>query len=100
MEIELSDFKDGKPLVFKGSGEQVQQIAQLKGAKKYKEMLDVSLGLPATKDSLMLRASALLHLREWNKLIECCNSGIALDENESEFYNLKGKAVGKLGNQE
>jgi hypothetical protein len=43
-----------------------------------------------------LKASALLNLRQWKELAETCEKGLDLEE-VSDLYNLKGKAVGKLG---
>ena len=100
IEIELKDFQDGKPVVFHGETTTVSKIAELKVKKKYKELLALSYDLPNNPDTYLLRATTLLHLKEWSKLIDCCNNGILLKEDESEFYNLKGKALGKLGNQE
>jgi hypothetical protein len=44
----------------------------------------------------MLKASALLNLRQWKELADTCDKGLDLEE-VSDLYNLKGKAVGKLG---
>jgi tetratricopeptide (TPR) repeat protein len=40
-----------------------------------------------------------MHLKKWKELIECCNKGLE-ESDDSEFYNLKGRAEGKLGNME
>jgi hypothetical protein len=42
-----------------------------------------------------MQANALMHLRRWKELSECCDKGLELDE-ASDFYNLKGKALGKM----
>jgi len=56
--------------------------------------------MPNTIDKYLLRANACLHLKKWKELSESCDRGIDLagDNDSSDFYNLKGKAVGKLGN--
>jgi hypothetical protein len=38
-------------------------------------------------------------LKKWKELSEACDRGLDLAEEQdsSDFYNLKGKAVGKLG---
>jgi hypothetical protein len=43
-----------------------------------------------------------LHLKKWKELSEACDKGLDLsdDKDSSDFLNLKGKAVGKLGNFE
>ncbi len=59
--------------------------------------------MPSTKDRYLVQANALLHLKRWKDLAEACDKGLDLVTNESEasdFFNLKGKAVGKLGNYE
>jgi hypothetical protein len=35
-------------------------------------------------------------LQRWEDVIRCCDIGLDLDE-QSEFWHLKGKAVGKIG---
>lgn len=40
-----------------------------------------------------------MHLRKWKELIECCDRGLESDD-DSEFYNMKGRAQGKLGNMQ
>lgn len=50
-------------MVFKGTKDAVETVAELKKAKNYKEMLQVSMKMPPNKDTYMLRASALLHLK-------------------------------------
>jgi hypothetical protein len=34
-------------------------------------------------------------LQRWEDVLRCCDIGLDLEE-ESEFWNLKGKAAGKL----
>jgi hypothetical protein len=40
-----------------------------------------------------------MHLKKWQLLSETCDKGLDLTEerDSSDFLNLKGKAVGKLG---
>jgi len=56
--------------------------------------------MPNTKDKYLLQANSCLHLKKWKELSETCDRGLDLadDYDSSDFYNLKGKAVGKLGN--
>jgi hypothetical protein len=42
-----------------------------------------------------MQANALMHLKKWKELSDCCDKGLQLDES-SDFYNLKGKALGKM----
>lgn len=49
-----------------------------------------------TKEKYLLKANALLHLKMWKELATACERGLDLGE-DSDFYNLKGKAIGKLG---
>lgn len=47
-------------------------------------------------EKYLLATNALLHLKDWKKLAHFCDLGLKYSE-ESEFYHLKGKAMGKLG---
>lgn len=47
-------------------------------------------------EKYLLATNALLHLRDWKRLVEYCDRGLKISE-EGEFYHLKGKALGKLG---
>lgn len=60
-------------------------------------MYQTALAMDEGKEKYLLCGNALMHLKEWQKLIDCCDKGLMISE-ESEFYNLKGKAFGKLGN--
>jgi hypothetical protein len=40
-----------------------------------------------------------MHLELWNDVIECCDNGLRIGE-DSEFYNIKGRAEGRMGNYE
>lgn len=40
-----------------------------------------------------------MHLKKWKQLIEVCDKGLEEDD-ESEFFNMKGRAYGKLGNMQ
>jgi hypothetical protein len=37
-----------------------------------------------------------MNLKRWKEAIEACDRGLDLEE-ESEFYNIKGRALGKMG---
>lgn len=49
MEVELDNFEDGRPMVFKTTQETAQKIKQFKSKKQYREMLDYALAMPSTK---------------------------------------------------
>lgn len=53
--------------------------------------------MPSTKQKYLLLSNAYLHLKKWKELAETCDKGLDLcDDNEaSDFFNLKGKALGK-----
>lgn len=53
--------------------------------------------LQNNKDTYLIKANAYLGLQRWQDVIRCCDIGLDLGE-ESEFWNLKGKAAGKLHN--
>jgi tetratricopeptide (TPR) repeat protein len=102
MEVELDTFTDGRPMVLKTSSETAQKIKVLKSKKQYKEMLELANSMPSTKEKYLIQSNAFLHLKRWKELSEACDRGLDLaDENDSsDFLNLKGKAVGKLGDFE
>jgi|JI6StandDraft_1071083.scaffolds.fasta_scaffold187198_1 hypothetical protein len=103
MDVELDDFEDGRPMTLHTNQETAQKIRALKGKKQYKELLEMANAMPSTKDRYLLMANALLHLKKWKELSEACDKGLDLVSSESEasdFFNLKGKAVGKMGNYE
>lgn len=56
-------------------------LNDLKQNKKYDEIIAISYELPVSQQSIMLRAHALLQLRRWNQLMECCEKGIEVDPN-------------------
>ncbi len=58
--------------------------------------------MPNTKEKYLIKANACLHLKKWKELSDACDKGLDLtdDKDRSDFLNLKGKAVGKLGNFE
>jgi hypothetical protein len=78
------------------------QIKKLKAAKQYKELLELAKTMPNTKDKYLVQAHACLHLKRWKELSDACDRGLDLaDESDSsDFLNLKGRAVGKLGSFE
>lgn len=102
MEIEMDDFSGFNPREMRTNPETTSKISQLIAKKQYKEILELSETLPNTKDKYLLRANAYLYLKKWKELLETCDKGldIAEEENSSDFYNLKGKAVGQMGDHE
>ena len=86
-------------MTIKMNQETAQKIKVFKGKKQYKEMMQLALDMPSTKQKYLLLSNAYLHLKKWKQLAEVCEKGLDLcDENEaSDFMNLKGKAIGKLG---
>jgi tetratricopeptide (TPR) repeat protein len=100
--VELDDFEDGHAMTFKTNKETAQKIKNLKGKKEYKDLLALADSMPNTREKYMLQANALLHLKRWRELSETCDKGLDLskEEDSADFLNLKGKAVGKLGNFE
>ena len=89
-------------MYMKTSQETAQKIKILKTKKQYKELLDLAATMPNTKEKYMLQANACLHLKKWKELSETCDRGLDLTEEKEaiDLLNLKGKAVGKLGNFE
>jgi len=79
-----------------------QKIKVLKAKRNYKEMLQIASTMPNNRDKYMLQSNAYLHLKMWKELSETCDRGLDLadEEDSSDFLNLKGKAVGKMGNFE
>jgi hypothetical protein len=55
--------------------------------------------MPNNMEKYLLKANCCLHLRKWKELAETCDKGldIASDEESADFLNLKGRALGKLG---
>ena len=82
--------------MLKTNQEMGTQIKALKAKRQYKEILDLAETMHNTKEKYLLKANALLHLKMWKELATACERGLDLGE-DSDFYNLKGKAVGKLG---
>lgn len=98
MDIELTEMEHGKPLTLSSlAGDKNAKIKELKVKKNYAELYELAVSLPPTKDKFLLKASALMHLKKWEEAIETCDRGLDLEE-DSEFYNMKGRALGKLGN--
>jgi tetratricopeptide (TPR) repeat protein len=89
-------------MTFQTSQETAEKIKALKGKKNYKELLEMALAMPSTKERYFIQANAYLHLKKWKELAETCDKGLDLagEREASDFFNLKGKAVGKLGNFE
>ena len=102
MEVELDDFEDGRPLTLQTNQETAQKIKAFRSKKQYKELLDLALSMPSTKERYLIQANAYLHLKKWKELADTCDKGLELagDREASDFYNLKGKAMGKLGDFE
>jgi hypothetical protein len=68
MEVELDNFEDGRPMIFKTNQETAQKIKALKGKKQYKELLEFAGTMPNTKEKYLLQANACLHLKRWKEL--------------------------------
>ena len=87
-------------MAFKTNVETGQKIKSLKAKKQYKELMDLANSMPNNKEKYLIKANACLHLKKWKELSETCDKGLDLtdDKDRSDFLNLKGKAVGKLGN--
>lgn len=67
----------------------------MKANKNYNDIYELTQTMPNTKEKYLMQANALMHLKKWKELSECCDRGLELDE-VSDFYNLKGKALGKM----
>lgn len=102
MEVQLDDFEDGRPMILKTNQETAQKIKAFKAKKQYKDLLSLADSMPNTKEKYLLQANALLHLKRWKELAQTCDKGLDLsgDDDSSDFLNLKGKAMGKMGNFE
>jgi Flp pilus assembly protein TadD len=72
-------------------------IRALEETQSYAEIVQVAEKMTESGEKYLLATNALLHLRQWHKLIQYCDAGLLLAE-ESEFHHLKGKALIKLGN--
>lgn len=99
MEVELCDFEDGRPMVLTTNKETADKIKALKSKKQYKELLELATSMPNTREKYLLEANSYLHLKRWKELAQACDKGLDLAEDDAsscDFYNLKGKAVGKL----
>jgi hypothetical protein len=81
----------------KTTAEIAGQLKIFKAKKQYKDILEIANSMPNNKEKYLLKCNALLHLKKWQELSDTCDKAISLDD-ISDFYNLKGKAVGKLGN--
>ena len=93
-------MEHGKAINFSNMGQDKEnKIKTLKSKKQYSELLEYANNLPPNKDKYLLKANTLMHLKKWKELIECCDKGLEEDD-ESEFFNMKGRAHGKLGNMQ
>lgn len=72
-------------------------ILNLIQSRNYKEVLIKCNSMSQSKQKYAIMAVAYLGLREWKNLVESCDKGLEFDINESDFYGLKAKAMGKLG---
>ena len=68
MEVELDDFEDGRPMVLQTNQETANKIKAMKGKKQYKELLEMALAMPSTKERYLIQANAYLHLKKWKNL--------------------------------
>ena len=78
MEVELDDFEDGRPVMLQTSQENAQKIKSMKGKKQYKDLLELALGMPSTKERYLIQANAYLHLKKWKELADTCDKGLDL----------------------
>ena len=76
MEVELDNFEDGRPVVLETNVETAGKIKAYKGKKQYKELLELALAMPSTKERYLIQANALLHLKKWKELDEACDKGL------------------------
>lgn len=77
MEIELEDMEHGKPINLSNMAEEKQaKIRLFKAKKQYAELLEYANNLPPNRDKYLLKANALMHLRKWKELVECCDKGL------------------------
>lgn len=53
-----------------------EKIKQLKSKKQYNELLEYANSLPPNRDKYILKANALMYLKKWKELIECCDKGL------------------------
>ena len=47
----------------------------------------------------LIACDALLQMRKWKELVEYCDQGLKIEKN-SQFYHHKGKALGKMGDDQ
>ena len=77
MEIELEDMEHRKTINLSNMAEEKQaKIRQFKAKKQYAELLEYANNLPPNRDKYLLKANALMHLRKWKELVECCDKGL------------------------
>lgn len=97
MDIELEEMEHGKVVKYSSIADDKQsKIKVLKAKKQYNELLEYTDSLPSNKDRYLLRAYALMHMKKWEEVCKCCDLGLEVEE-DSEFYNMKGRAMGKMG---
>lgn len=97
MDIELEEMEHGKVVKYTTITDDKQsKIKVLKAKRQYNEILEYTDSLPSNKDRYLLRAYALMHLKKWEEVCKCCDLGLEVEE-DSEFYNMKGRAMGKMG---
>jgi hypothetical protein len=75
------------------------KINRLRHEKKFEEIFVISDNMKDSAEKYLLATNALLHLRDWKRLVQYCDRGLEISE-EGEFYHLKGKALGKLGDNQ
>lgn len=57
-----------------------KKIKTMKAKKQYAELLEYANNLPPNRDKYLLKANALMHLKKWKELIECCAKGLEEDD--------------------
>ena len=75
----------------------LDKIRSLMEKKDYKGILELANTLQNNQETYLIKANAFMGLQRWEDVIRCCDIGLDLGE-QSEFWHLKGKAAGKLGN--
>lgn len=76
MYIELEDYENGRPMVVKTTNEIASKIKVMKANKNYNEIYELTLTMPNTKEKYLMQANALMHLKKWKELSECCDRGL------------------------
>ena len=68
--------------------------------RKYHEIVMFGKKMEENVYKYIVVTNALLHLHDWKQLIQTCDKALDITTKEPQFYHLKGKALGKLGNHQ